>query len=120
MVAVRSMGLLFESLIGSEHAGTRQCLVPEAYLSKLVAIANERFVENQKRIERFRSALSAAFSASPADEQWEPKEARMQRKRAEGLKRQEEARRQKETQRMDDVDHADVDLPVDENGTGLG
>ncbi|KAH8886852.1 hypothetical protein GQ53DRAFT_727452 [Thozetella sp. PMI_491] len=102
MVAVRSMGLLFESLVGSERDGKRTCMVSEAYLWRLVSIANERFVENQKRIERFRNALEKATSGKLEGEQWEPKEARLARKRAEGLRRQEEARKEKEKQPADE------------------
>src|SRR6478735_3699828 len=53
MVAVRSMGLSFESLVGVEtdEKGRRR-IVGEDYLGMIVRIANERFIENSKRISR--------------------------------------------------------------------
>ena len=110
MVAVRSMGLLFESLVGVESGGKRECIVPPSYLEKLVGIANERFVENQSRIERFRSALSRVFDRQGVAEktQWEPKELRLARKKAEGLRRQQEAREQREQRRADEPDEPEA------------
>ena len=105
MVAVRSMGLLFESLIGVESSGKRECIVSPSYLERLVGIANERFVENQNRIERFRSALCRVFDGQGVVEtHWEPKELRLARKRAEGLRRQQEAREQREQRRTGEPD----------------
>ena len=103
------MGLLFESLVGIESGGKRECIVSPSYLEKLVGIANERFVENQSRIERFRSALSRVFDGQGvAETQWEPKELRLARKRAEGLRRQQEAREQKEQRRAGEPDEPDA------------
>lgn len=62
-----------------------------AYLETLVDIANTRFVENQKRIERFRLAFKKAIvegkSGQRRPEGWEDVEERRARKRAEGLRR---------------------------------
>ncbi|KAF4635911.1 hypothetical protein G7Y89_g2187 [Cudoniella acicularis] len=57
MVGIRSMGLALESLIGFEHDGQELCTVPEWQLKNLLEISNDRFVENTKRIERFRTLL---------------------------------------------------------------
>ena len=57
MVAVRSAGLSFESLIGLRVAGENRLVVSSAYLDVLVKIANDRFAENAMRIARFRHAL---------------------------------------------------------------
>ncbi|KAI9172290.1 tRNA wybutosine-synthesizing protein 3 [Paramyrothecium foliicola] len=94
IVAVRSMGLGFESLIGFEDEGGRKLMVLPEYLETLVEIANERFAENTKRIERFRSAFRDAMQVNPKKKpdggDWEDAAARRERKRAEGLKRREE------------------------------
>ncbi|KAG7134908.1 tRNA wybutosine-synthesizing protein 3 like [Verticillium longisporum] len=96
LVAVRTMGLSFESLIGVEsEAGRREAIVSTSYLKTLLDIGNDRFVENDKRIARFRSALRDAVTGRPAKVgengvDWEDPAARKERKRAEGLRRQAE------------------------------
>lgn len=95
------MGLAFESLIGHQVDGRRQRLVPPQYLQTLVQIANERFVENTKRIERFRNAFREAMSApppkmNPEGEEWEDAAARRERKKAEGLRRKAEMQAKKD------------------------
>ncbi|KAI5860758.1 methyltransferase TYW3-domain-containing protein [Durotheca rogersii] len=107
MVAIRSAGLAFESLVGFCRPGTGvndgdavgriRCTVSPAYLRTLVRLANARFVENARRIERFLDALAEATGASPgerAGERWEDAQVRKERKKAEGLQRREELRRQ--------------------------
>lgn len=101
MVGIRSMGLGFESLIGYQMGDRREQIVNTAYLRTILSIANERFVENTKRIERFRAALrSVAAARSSASrknqdgEVWEDSAARCERKRAEGLRRQAELRKE--------------------------
>ncbi|KAK4125024.1 hypothetical protein N657DRAFT_643811 [Parathielavia appendiculata] len=93
MVAVRSMGLSFESLIGAEARGVRQLIVTPDYLKTLVHIANERFVENNKRIARFSAALEAVSSSPKGKAGWEDAQARRERKRQEGLRRRKELRK---------------------------
>ena len=58
------MGLGLESVVGyhvedgKDEEGEKQvCMIPEWQLKHLVVVANERFVENTKRIERFRTLL---------------------------------------------------------------
>lgn len=89
MVAVRTSGLAFESLIGfTERSGQVeivQSLVSEDYLGILVDIANERFGANTERIKRFEQELFCQSSKSVV---WEDAESRKARKRAEGLARQ--------------------------------
>lgn len=103
IVAIRSMGLNLESLIGTETNGIKHCTVSGEYLKALVNIANERFVENTRRIERFRSLWKAAVEKEAGARgkrgEWEDAEIRKERKRAEGLRRAEEVRRLKEQQR---------------------
>ncbi|KAK0612970.1 tRNA wybutosine-synthesizing protein [Bombardia bombarda] len=105
MVAVRCMGLSFESLVGmATDDGIRYCIVSQEYLELLFQVANARFVENQKRIIRFRAALKTAFAPSPppvrregsGGGEWEDEKTRKERKREEGLRRREELQRQKD------------------------
>ena len=94
MVAVRSAGLGFESLVGfwddgdggkgEERGGKVLSLVDEKYLELLVELGNERFVANGERIERFRSGL---MSFRRDELKWENADARRERKRKEGLER---------------------------------
>ncbi|KAM0283733.1 hypothetical protein ACHAQH_002322 [Verticillium albo-atrum] len=96
MVAVRTMGLSFESLIGFEaEEGRHEAIVSSSYLETLLDIGNQRFIENDKRIARFRSALRDAVTGPPAKVgengmDWEDPAARKERKRAEGLRRKAE------------------------------
>ncbi|KAI8962623.1 methyltransferase TYW3-domain-containing protein [Daldinia sp. FL1419] len=98
VVAIRSMGLTFESLIGYQTDGGKlHCTVPSSYLRTLVRIANDRFTENTKRINRFREALAEATKpVNGGKDGWEDAQVRRERKKAEGLKRREELRKQKQ------------------------
>ncbi|KAG5934133.1 hypothetical protein E4U60_004050 [Claviceps pazoutovae] len=100
MVAVRSMGLSFESLIGfeSSRSGARHALVTVSHLRLLMGIARERFAENSKRIERFRGAFTSRVLESREKRtnsdgrEWEDAAARRERMREEGLRRREALR----------------------------
>lgn len=101
MVAIRTAGLAFDSIIGYEAAeGSRVPMVSEAYMSVLVKLANERFVVNKERTERFCVALLDQFRSGSAeadvDSTWEPAEVRKARLRAEGLLRQAKSRQEAE------------------------
>lgn len=97
MVAVRSMGLSLESIVGCGIGGIQgpTCITSEEALECLVDIANERFKENTKRIERFRNVLKKLCSEGSSEvrrrcqegEEWEDAQVRRERKRAEGLLR---------------------------------
>jgi tRNA wybutosine-synthesizing protein 3 len=100
MVAIRSMGLSFESLIGIESKGMRSCVVSEDYLTTIVRLANERFVENEKRIARFREALQRA-SLPKQKAGWEDAETRRMRKREEGLLRKAKMEKAKSERALD-------------------
>jgi tRNA wybutosine-synthesizing protein 3 len=115
------MGLSLESLIGYEGAdGQRRRIVPPEYLKMLLQISNERFVENTKRIERFRSALNEAVldpnsSSIPKKlnsegKEWEDAAARRERLRAEGLKRKAALQAEKTDSPSQDID---IDLQTD-------
>lgn len=89
MVAIRSNGLAFDSVIGVQQNGQRTTLLNRDAHTYLVAMANERFEENSKRIARFREALRDTVKGRPLNgkgEVWEHTEARRARKKAEGLR----------------------------------
>lgn len=121
MVAIRSMGLSLESLIGYEDAkGQRRRIVPPEYLKMLLQISNERFVENTKRIERFRAALKEAIlepkpanapkRLNPEGREWEDAAARRERLRAEGLKRKAALQTEKKESASQDTDIVDLQM----------
>ncbi|KAJ5980516.1 hypothetical protein N7481_007814 [Penicillium waksmanii] len=97
IVAVRSAGLQFESVIGycddedESSAGEPviRSLVTEEYLAMLIAMSDERFKVNSERRERFRATLLEAWKGKgkSKSEDWEDPVARRERKRAEGLAR---------------------------------
>ncbi|KAL9620835.1 MAG: hypothetical protein Q9204_008168, partial [Flavoplaca sp. TL-2023a] len=108
MVAVRSAGLAFESVIGIVRGDSAQsakncanneegrqaaevieALVGEEYLEMLVDVANERFEANSERIRRFEAALFGGMEKKTWGD-WEDKETRQERKKAEGLRRRDE------------------------------
>ncbi|ODA83606.1 hypothetical protein RJ55_02121 [Drechmeria coniospora] len=95
MVAVRCMGLALESLVGFETADglERRRLVDDAYLRTLLSVANDRFSENAKRIERFRAGLRELLRTAGDPKlnreghEWEDAAARRERMRTEGLRK---------------------------------
>ena len=118
MVAIRSAGLAFESVIGLVRSRKHTCcdpveddgnanqesgmeggqregeeiieaLVTEEYVEMLVEIANHRFVANRKRMKRFEETLFK----DEGKKEWEDGERRRERKRREGLEKREEVKR---------------------------
>ncbi len=96
MVAVRSTGYSFDSIIGyNDETGRNVPLVNESYLHIMVRIANERFKINAERIARFQRALKESYQRrdllknGALKPDWEDAEARKRRKREEGLARKE-------------------------------
>ncbi len=121
MVAVRSMGLALESVIGRLAAdGEGVCVVANSYLEDLLGVCNDRFKENSKRITRFRDLLRTSIMTSAHveakvqknEEAWEDAILRRQRKRAEGLKRSKELKQQMAAEPRNG-DPADEILPSD-------
>ncbi|KAG8528669.1 uncharacterized protein KY384_006356 [Bacidia gigantensis] len=93
MVALRTSGLAFESLVayvGEDEIEqeTIRSLVDETYLRILVQIANERFGTNAERRRRFESLLASSKGVLRVSDPAE----RQMLKKAEGLKRQVEVR----------------------------
>ncbi|KAK4189209.1 methyltransferase TYW3-domain-containing protein [Podospora australis] len=110
IVAVRSMGLSLESMVGMQDAaGNRWSLLGESsgyYLQQLVRTSHKLYAENQRRIARFRAALDRSLDFEAADvkkkkkkgEDWEDAETRRERKRLEGLQKREEVLRARQSQ----------------------
>lgn len=104
MVAVRSTGYSFDSIIGyHDSSGHNIALVDEECLQTLVHVANKRFQINTERIARFKAALlhqcgpRSTKSPRGAVSAWEDSEARKARKREEGLARQQALKDQTES-----------------------
>jgi tRNA wybutosine-synthesizing protein 3 len=96
IVAVRSMGLALESIIGFHAEGKEVASASEEELKALLEISNERFVVNSQRIERFRELLKQLGEGGQGKkkgdgdgEEWEDAEVRRERKREAGLRRRE-------------------------------
>jgi len=111
MVAIRSMGLGFESIVGRlDSNGNACCIVSESLLRTLVETANERFKDNERRRGRFwndlveelrvRSSGTVKGKEKRAEDggEWEDKDVRRERLRREGLERGKE----KKTSENDD------------------
>ncbi|CAO2651222.1 Nn.00g095190.m01.CDS01 [Neocucurbitaria sp. VM-36] len=93
MIAVRSTGYSFDSIIGYHDEDGRNIPIVDAkYLCTLVHIANERFNINAERIARFRKALMESYYPHTAlglsKSDWEDADTRRARKKEEGLARQ--------------------------------
>ena len=103
MLAIRSAGLSFSSLIGVCNAPSTaededeisengigeehiRALVSEEYLEILVGVANQRFSANRERIARFERGV---FGKAEVGGAWEDGDCRRERMRKEGLARRE-------------------------------
>jgi tRNA wybutosine-synthesizing protein 3 len=107
MVAVRSTGYSFDSIIGfQDGGGCNRSLVDENCLRTLVDIANDRFRINTERIARFRTALTASYRSLT--------DARKLRKRQEGLARQQAMQASVFSAHGDaEGDEADIESTID-------
>ena len=90
VVAVRSTGYSFDSIIGYQDTeGRNVSLIGESHLRTLIHIANERFKTNAERIARFRTQLLESYQPTPLSTSGSSKpdcedaDARKQRKREE-------------------------------------
>lgn len=112
MVAVRSMGLGLESIIGFGQGEARHpnCTITEESLGTLVEQANARFVENTKRIKRFQTLLKKLSTEDAVElrkkgqegEEWEDPQIRRERKRAEGLARSQQMKGSRAAENLED------------------
>ncbi|KAI5284191.1 hypothetical protein KEM52_003025, partial [Ascosphaera acerosa] len=115
VVAIRSAGLQLQSVIGYQEdaadgsAPVYRSVVTESYLQTLLALANDRFLANTRRKERFQQKLLDLCTGSRRPAGWEDAESRRQRKRADGLQRAQQLARQRPVA----GGHADEDLGLD-------
>ncbi len=95
MVAIRTSGLALESVVGYVEEDDTcfdkakekiHSLVSEDYLNLLVEVANERFRANEQRKKRVEEELFQSEESKSTD--WETRQSRQARKRADGLARQ--------------------------------
>lgn len=126
VVAVRTNGLAMASIIGyldetsKEGKPTFRSMVSEEYLGMLIKQANERFIENDKRIKRFMHNLGyQILQYEPAGKvpSMESKDERRHRKRTEGLSAQARIRqREAEAERffLNKFREANLERPDDE------
>ena len=126
MVAIRTAGLAFESLVGvlpnhtqdgadgntSEEHITR--IVSEAYLELIISIANERFKINTERIQRFEEDLFKREEGLGSA--WEDSKSRQERKRAEGLAQQQTLQKAQKIQEGGSFGASGVDEAADVTG----
>ncbi|KAF8472664.1 tRNA wybutosine-synthesizing protein, partial [Kalaharituber pfeilii] len=86
-LAIRTTGLAFDCIIGHFHPSTLKICqtVDDAYLGMLAQVAYARFAENERRRNLFSDMLQRDSPEGPLN--WEDKDKRRERKRAEGLVR---------------------------------
>ena len=126
MVAIRTAGLAFESLIGvipsrtlDENEGDEveehvTKIVTEVYLELLVSIANERFEVNAERMRRFEQDLFKR--QEDLGDMWEDSKSRQQRKRAEGLEQRRTLQKSQENHERGSFSAFDVDEVMETAG----
>ena len=125
MVAIRTAGLAFESLIGvipsrtlDENEGEEveehvTKIVSETHLELLVSVANERFKINAERMRRFEQDL---FKREDVGDVWEDSKSRQERKRAEGLEQRRRLQKSQRNQESDSFSAFDVDEVMEKAG----
>ena len=128
MVAVRTSGLAFESLIGyavedthiDEAKGDIHSLVSEDYLGMLLEVANERFQANKQRMHRFEMGLFRTEQSKPTE--WETHQSRQARKRADGLARRHALKSESRGERVEKIapEEDDADDNLKQNNDNLG
>lgn len=92
MLAVRTAGLTFETVVGCLGEQGLQRMVTEDYLAMCAEVVNQRFRWNSERKERLTKEIKMAMQRQVAEETrihaWEDKDERRRRKREQGLLRQ--------------------------------
>lgn len=116
MVAVRTSGLALESVIGyveqddicvDKANESIHCMVSQEYLVLLLDVANERFQANEQRKKRFEDELFKSQKIEAVE--WETRQSRHARKRADGLARQ---------HAMKSIAEMHAEIPIDEEDDG--
>jgi tRNA wybutosine-synthesizing protein 3 len=107
ILAVRTTGLAFSSVIGivddSQGQGKARGLVTETYLRLLVRLANDRFVANARRVERFKGELKRIINGEVDSREDELK--RKEKMRARRLSVQNESHRNAEQMDGESLDN---------------
>lgn len=94
MLAIRTAGLAFETVIGVVEESDNgdevyRAMVSEDCLKLCTMVVNERFSWNVERRERLRKEIERMkLAGDQTPEEWEDSEARAARKREEGLRKQ--------------------------------
>lgn len=92
MLAIRTAGLTFETVVGCLGEQGLQKMVTEDYLAMCADVVNQRFRWNSERKERLQKEIKMAMQRQVAEKTrihaWEDKDERRRRKREEGLLRQ--------------------------------
>ena len=126
MVAIRTAGLAFESLIAvipsrtlDENEGEKDeehvtKIVTEAYLELLVSVANERLKINAERMRRFEQDLFKREEGF--GDVWEDSKSRQERKRAEGLEQRRTLQKSQRNQGRGSFSAFDVDEVMENDG----
>lgn len=90
MVAIRTAGLAFETVVGVVEGQDIRRIVNEEYLGMCAKIVNERFKWNDARRERLRAEIRRFGARQQVASSWEDEDQRKARKRREGLLRQQQ------------------------------
>ena len=126
MVAIRTAGLAFESLVGvlpnRAQDGADGNMIEghiirtagEGYLELLISIANERFKMNTERMRRFEQDLFKREEGLGSA--WEDSDSRQERKRAEGLAQKQVLQKTRKLQEGGSFCASDVDEAADLTG----
>jgi len=125
MVAIRTAGLAFETVVATVVEGTEaegqqvQRIVSEDYLAMCVTVVNERFRWNDARRDRLRAEIQQFTHNQQSLGEWEDEDERRLRKRREGLLRQEQRQKNKQesaSSAVEEVNYSDQDQGVLQDG----
>jgi len=118
MVAVRTNGLAVDSIIGYADDGEQLfSLVTDSYLQSLIHIANERFLSNSERIDRFRQLLRAKYDKLESDERElaRKKARKLQLKLAQGVAKEKKSQEELSRNEAATYDALELDYLITES-----
>lgn len=101
MLAIRSTHKI-DTPIAYAQGDKIKCLVDPAYLILLLTMSNQKFESNMERMKVFEDAMAQMLTKAQQAQDWEPKEARRQRMKQEGLAKREQ-QQQKQQQKQEDL-----------------
>lgn len=96
MLAIRTAGLAFETVVGVMEGQELRRIVDEEYLAMCAKVVNERFKWNDTRRERLRVEIRRFVESQQEGSVWEDEGQRRLRKRREGLLRQQQKNDQRD------------------------